>query len=1320
MHHSRSQKILSAAIIALLTLGLTSTSLLNSNQAQADGESFITGKTFYDANKNGINDAGDTILPFLKVSLYQGTSLIQGPNSINLTGNYSFTIITPGTYHIQFSNLPPNYSFSAPNIGGDDTTDSDVNNEGLGMGSTDDIILVGGETVANVDAGAYVDNVFVGDFVWFDSDSDGIQDVGEVGAEAIDVELQDQNTNTVLGSDTTDGSGNYGISATLPACIGPNAAWTSGSPNMTCSNVNVAGGYYELTFTTSADCEAFGITITLEAANGNTLYSNGCGLDGGDLHNNTSYNFRVGPEIGTGQAHINFTEAGSSNGIANIMLIYQKNRVHFSNVAPGQGFSTQYAIGDNTLDSDVDTGGYTNVIQLSTGEIYNNIDAGICNMPCSPPPSGGTASVGNFVWNDNNANGLQDDGELGVGGALVKLLRVSDNQVQSSASTDLTGYYSITNIPAGSYYIQVSAIAPGNHFTINDVNSNTNDDIDSDINPMTSFSTIFTLVDGQSKNDLDAGVVSDGGGGGDENGAIRMHIFTDNDGNGYQHNEESDGASGITITISNGVDSMELEMNGSGDINETVPQNLEGYSITFDLPEGTYVTAHPNPWENIIVYGGQLTDLGNIGIYTGPVGSFSLPLFTDNNGNGVQDEGEQSGASKVYIAINDTQWSPIPFPTNGTLSGYLAPGTYSFSIIADPPGEGELSFTGATAALTSVTIIAATNNALGAIGYYLHGDVSGGECDGTCGYFEVHIFDDANGNGSIDDGETMGFEGTQMRIQADGFDETFPFDETGTLGGNVSVGAYTLTILAPPGAEVTAGENPFVISVTDGSSASYVRGVHATGGTDCEGACGHVEFELFGDTNGNGTLDSGEIHNADGAQLHIEGSNDINMTIPFDPEGRAGGDIEVGTYTISIILPSGFDEITGGEHPFTIIVTDGSDNRYRRGARPVSGGDHEGECDELCGRILLHIFTDLNNNGTQQSWEPNSSSGTTVHVQGGDLNEVVVLDETGDVGGDVPNGTYTLTINKPTGTVITGGNNPVTFIVTTGSNTLATRGIYTTSGNGGGSSGGGAVIYGGGSNSGGSSGSWSSSNDSSSHRSRSSNRSNTTNNVTRDSPSTIPVSQPTSTLPVVNPMYAPCLLTDGIAPINFYDTNSTDATYLSSIIFTTNQANRLIHGDGNGHFSGHLPMTRFELLKIAMSSNCVAGGEFTIPNTTFEDVSHDSSEASRVIGEAQNRGIVQGQSNRFYPNRAVTMGEFIKMLLGSSAYFPNGQPLQSLPVTETTITEPSFIQPIEYAKLLGILEGNAPINQNQIVTRDEMATIVARYIRAMNGLVIVN
>lgn len=1073
-----------------------------------------------------------------------------------------------------------------------------------------------------------------------------------------------------------------------------------------------------------------------------------------------------------------------------------------------------------------------------------------------------TSSVGDFVWNDTNGNGLQDEGELGAAGVTITVYRVSDNQMMGTTQSGVNGSYNVGGLEPDNYYIIVSTIPPGSMITTPDANDNGNDNVDSDISPMSNFSSPFTLSAGENRTDIDVGLssgggggcgdgcggggsgsisgvvwndvnnngiyepgdgetywmgvnisiyrVSDdsgvsgqgssnapyslgglpdgdyymifsnlppdasfspqnvgddsvdsdvdetgrtatitisgganitninagihssmgggGGGGGDGDGTLRARLFTDTNGNGYKDTEESFGATGVTVTLSNGEDQVDLEPDMDGWIQMSLPPAERAYNLTFTVDEGTHITAHNNPIEQISVYANQMSDLGYIGVYTGPVGTFNLSVFSDYDGNGEQAESEPYGTNSNYTYLSiDNQFPAINVASSGFFTNVpLAPGTYNFGLVSSASGS---TFTGDIASLNSVMILNNVVSNLGNFGYYEGGGGGdgGGECEGSCGQFTVVIYGDIDGDGMMDENENAGFAGTQMHIQAEGFDETIPFEENGELGGNVSVGTYTLTIIPPEGMEVSGGANPFMIEVTDGSSTTVMRGIRVAvgdggdGGGECEDTCGHISINVFSDIDGDGVLDSGEQYGVSDTQLHIQGEGDVNMTIPFDENGNVSGEVGTGTYTLTIIPPV-WGEVTGGSNPFEIEVTDGSDNTYVRGVRYVVTED--GGCEDACGEISLHLFTDTNNNGTQETWEPSNFSGATVRIQGPELNELTAFDTSGNVGGEVPVGTYTFTISSITGTVITGGNNPIHIIVTTGSNSSYTRGIYITSGGSSGSSGGGSVVYGGGGSGGSSSGSWgssSSSNSSSSRGTRSSNQSPSNSNTPNPQAQASPApEQQQVTLPQVTPTNTPCLISEGIAPINFYDNESADTDYLSSIIFQENRANRLIHGDGNGSFAGNQPMTRFELLKVAMGSNCVAGGQFERANSMFNDVSSDSSEISRVIGEAHSRGIIQGQNGQFYPNQPVTLGELLKILLSSSAYFPNGAPVANLPVTESGITEPSFIQPIEYAKLLGILEGYDTIDQNQIVTRNQMATIMARYIRAMNGLIIAN
>ena len=81
-------------------------------------------------------------------------------------------------------------------------------------------------------------------------------------------------------------------------------------------------------------------------------------------------------------------------------------------------FTTANADDDDTADSDAETataeGRRTAEFNLEMGEIDVTWDAGLIGQPAD-------ASLGDFVWEDWNANGIQDEGEPGIGGVIVRL-----------------------------------------------------------------------------------------------------------------------------------------------------------------------------------------------------------------------------------------------------------------------------------------------------------------------------------------------------------------------------------------------------------------------------------------------------------------------------------------------------------------------------------------------------------------------------------------------------------------------------------------------------------------------------------------------------------------------------------------------------------------------------------------------------------------------------------------------------------------------------------------------------------------------------------
>ncbi len=162
----------------------------------------------------------------------------------------------------------------------------------------------------------------------------------------------------------------------------------------------------------------------------------------------------------------------------------------------GYNFSPQDAGTDDALDSDADPNtGITTCTTLSIGEEDLSWDAGIYR------PATEKASIGDYVWEDLNANGIQDEGEPGFGGITVTLLDCNGNQIATTA-TDGNGKYLFENLEPGDYKLQFT-LPEGYAFSPKDA---TDDNIDSDVDPQTAMTTCTTLDAGETDLTWDAGL----------------------------------------------------------------------------------------------------------------------------------------------------------------------------------------------------------------------------------------------------------------------------------------------------------------------------------------------------------------------------------------------------------------------------------------------------------------------------------------------------------------------------------------------------------------------------------------------------------------------------------------------------------------------------------------------------------------------------------------------------------------------------------------------------------------------------------------------
>ena len=224
--------------------------------------------------------------------------------------------------------------------------------------------------------------------------------------------------------------------------------------------------------------------------------------------------------------------------------------------------------GGPDADSDGDDDGVTAVTTLDEDEDDLSWDLGVYEP----------ASLGDRIWLDNHRDGLQEDGEPGVGGIIVHLLDAEGSIVETT-STDDEGNYLFENLAPGSYAIRIEL--PDGGYGITTPNC-CDEDADSDIDPATRQSGLVVLISGDDHRDLDGGLY--------QLASLGDVIWLDLDDDGAQGSGEP-GVPGVTVVLLDG-DGAEL---GS-----TVTDDSGNY-LFVDLEPGTYMIEVRPELEHVLI-----------------------------------------------------------------------------------------------------------------------------------------------------------------------------------------------------------------------------------------------------------------------------------------------------------------------------------------------------------------------------------------------------------------------------------------------------------------------------------------------------------------------------------------------------------------------------------------------------------------------------------------------------------------------------------------------------------------------------------------------
>ncbi len=307
------------------------------------------------------------------------------------------------------------------------------------------------------------------------------QSIGYTGTDHIEALTQDTSTGILYGSDDkrfgsiNKTTGASALAATLDVGNVRGLAFRSngqllgtlGSTDKQVRRINTSTG-----ITTLVSNLGIGGNFDYESITCNTNVPN---LLSGTvfLDNNTDASFDAG-DIGQKDVLVKLYKDNNSNGVVDgpdalvgSMLTNANGEYAFYVLSTGKFVVTTdlgtYPAGAVLTTDNVETANFT-----TYGETDINNDFGFKVTAVL------LGSIGDIVFNDANANGVQDIGETGIGGILVRLYNGACPAAGSPIATRVTspaGAYSFTSLPAGTYCVDVvdSTLPTGYvHTTAND------------------------------------------------------------------------------------------------------------------------------------------------------------------------------------------------------------------------------------------------------------------------------------------------------------------------------------------------------------------------------------------------------------------------------------------------------------------------------------------------------------------------------------------------------------------------------------------------------------------------------------------------------------------------------------------------------------------------------------------------------------------------------------------------------------------------------------------------------------------------------------
>ncbi|NNF35558.1 MAG: T9SS type A sorting domain-containing protein, partial [Saprospiraceae bacterium] len=653
-----------------VVMGMTDVIILSSgeNEPDIDAGYYVPAKigdfVWEDLDGNGIQDIDEPGLGDVTVILTDenGDPVTDASgNPVNPTstmpdGSYEFTNLLPGDYKVTFVK-PNGFEFTIPDYNGgntdanDDTDDSDA----ADMGMSHIITLESGEDEDRIDAGLY-EPASLGDFVWEDENGDGLQDNGEAGVNGVEVNLyRDDITDgvpdgpAIATATTADNNGEPGYYEFTNLAPGkylvefvkpvdfeftdPNVTGFSGDDDDVNNDSDadpVTGFSHTIMLTSGEDDPRIDAGIYHPLSLGNLVWidNDNDGVNTGEPGvpgvTLTLWEELNGDDVPDNNTGITETTNGSGEYLfTNLKPGRYIVQIDPSNFAPGgplNGYSTSTGndpVPDPDDDVNDDDNGYdpglaigiiTRPITLLSGlEPITDGDADPNSNLTLDFGFFESVRIGDYVWEDLDGDGIQENDEDGINGVTVRLYDANTNTlvaetmtIQNPFNAELQGYYLFDNIPPGDYYVEF--VTPDGY--VNSTPNNGPDDVDSDVDNTNGPGTTVTysLAPGEEILTVDAGYYIPA--------LIGDYLWWDIGDIDFVQDENDQGLNDILVKLfrrENGMNVFIEEMLSTnspetGDPGWYIFDTLAtgDYLVEFDLPDGfSYVPPNQGGDDNI-------------------------------------------------------------------------------------------------------------------------------------------------------------------------------------------------------------------------------------------------------------------------------------------------------------------------------------------------------------------------------------------------------------------------------------------------------------------------------------------------------------------------------------------------------------------------------------------------------------------------------------------------------------------------------------------------------------------------------------------------